>query len=214
LQDSGLLPSNELNTVITDTSKSEYLLSQLKWIISGYEIVNYQYTLQFFHDNAYPKYLKLIPKGFKVTLDLGQLGYSKHYALLINAGIKSDSYQLNDFFTKIHIPKPDIYLNQKLDVKPGFNSIMIPINSTDYFNLNVKVGIDEKDIPENIKVRFPQGNTFNIFDGIGRIPLEVIIDPKSNLTGILLPLRIIYNVIGNNDFITADHNNSITTEYN
>lgn len=77
LQDSGLLTSNELNTVITDTSKSEYLLSQLKWIISGYEIVNYQYILQFFHDNAYPKYLKLIPKGFKITLDLGQFRLSR-----------------------------------------------------------------------------------------------------------------------------------------
>ena len=215
LQDSGLLTSNELNLIINDTSKSEYILSQLEWIIRGYEIVHYHYTPEFLQDNAYPNYLTIIPNGFKVTLDLEQLDYPEYYSILINTGIKSHSYKSNDFFSKIHIPKPDIYIENKvIKVNPGFNSIVIPFNSTDYFDLSVNLDINEKDIPERIEIDFPEGKEFNIFDGNGEIPLEIMIDPKSNLTSILLPLNISYSVIGANDFIQVKHNNSLTSEQN
>jgi hypothetical protein len=214
-QDLGLLTNSELYTIITNTSKSKYILSKLPWVISGYELVDYQYNPQFFQDNAYPKYMTIVPKGFKVTLDLDQLDYPEYYALLINTGITTDSYQINDFLSKIHFPKPDLYLvDQTIEVNPGFNLLMIPFNSTDYFDLNVKVDIDKKDIPENIKINFPSRNTFTIFDGVGELPLEVTINSKSNISNILLPLNISYTVIGDNDFIDAEHNNSLTTEYN
>jgi len=129
--------------------------------------VDYQHTLIFFEDKATPKYLELIPKGFKVTLDLSQINFPQNYELLINVGIKSDNYKSNDFFSKIHIIKPNLYVNnQIINVNPGDTSLIIPFNSTKEYDLKVKVDIDKQSIPQDIKLELPQGNTFEILDGI------------------------------------------------
>jgi hypothetical protein len=215
LKDHGILTSNELNDIIIDSSKSGYLLSKLDWIISGFEIVDYQHTPIFFEDKANPKYLTFIPKGFKVTLDLSQINYPQNYALLINSGIKTELYKSNDFFNKIHIPKPDLYVNNQLiNVNSGDNSLIIPFNSTKEYDLKVKLDLDKKSIPQNIEFELPQGNTFDILDGIGNLPLNVRIDPKSNLSNLFVPMNITYSVIGENDFIDTKYNNSLTAENN
>lgn len=215
LKDLGILTSNELNNIIIDSSKSGYILSKLEWIITGFEVVDYQHTPLFFEDNASPKYLEFIPKGFKVTLDLSQINFPQNYALLINAGIKSNSFNANDFFSKIHIPKPDLYVNdQIINVKLGDNSLMIPFNSTKEYDLKVQLDIDEQSIPPNIKFELPQGNTFDILDGIGNLPLNVKIDSKSSLSNLLVPLNITYSIIRENDFVDAERNNSLTAENN
>ena len=41
LKDHGILTSHELNNIILDSSKSDYILSKVEWIISGFEIVDY-----------------------------------------------------------------------------------------------------------------------------------------------------------------------------
>jgi hypothetical protein len=215
LKDLGILTPNELNNLIIDSSKSGQILSKLEWVISGFEIVDYQHTPIFFEDKANPKYLELIPKGFKVTLDLSQINFPQNYALLINAGIKSDIYKSNDFFSKIHIPKPDLYVNnQIINVNPGDTSLIIPFNSTKEYDLKVKVDIDKQSIPQDIKLELPQENTFEILDGIGNLPLNVKIDSKSSISNLLVPFNITYSVIGENDFVDAEHNNSLTAENN
>jgi hypothetical protein len=215
LKDHGILTSNELNNIILDSSKPDHILSKLEWIISGFEIVDYQHTQIFLEDIASPKYLESIPKGFKVTLDLSQISFPQNYALLINAGIKSDSFNSNDFFSKIHIPKPDLYVNdQIINIKPGDNSLMIPFNSTKEYDLKAKLDIDEQSIPPNIKFELPQGNTFDILDGIGNLPLNVKLDSKSSLSNLLVPMNITYSVIGESEFVGSAHNNSLTAEHN
>jgi len=159
--------------------------------------------------------LELIPKGFKVTLDLSQINFPQNYELLINVGIKSDNYKSNDFFSKIHILKPNLYVNnQIINVNPGDTSLTIPFNSTEEYDLKVKVDIDKQSIPQDIKLELPQGNTFEILDGIGNLPLNVKIDSKSSISNLLVPFNITYSVIGENDFVDAEHNNSLTVETN
>lgn len=177
--------------------------------------MDYQHTLIFFEDKATPKYLELIPKGFKVTLDLSQINFPQNYELLINVGIKSDNYKSNDFFSKIHILKPNLYVNnQIINVNPGDTSLIIPFNSTKEYDLKVKVDIDKQSIPQDIKLELPQGNTFEILDGIGNLPLNVKIDSKSSISNLLVPFNITYSVIGENDFVDPEHNNSLTAETN
>jgi hypothetical protein len=60
----------------------------------------------------------------------------------------------------------------------------------------------------------PQENTFEILDGIGNLPLNVKIDSKSSISNLLVPFNITYSVIGENDFVDAEHNNSLTAENN
>jgi len=110
---------------------------------------------------------------------------------------------------------PNLYVNnQIINVNPGDTSLIIPFNSTKEYDLKVKVDIDKQSIPQDIKLELPQGNTFEILDGIGNLPLNVKIDSKSSISNLLVPFNITYSVIGENDFVDAEHNNSLTAETN
>lgn len=91
---------------------------------------------------------------------------------------------------------------------------MIPFNSTKEYDLKAKLDIDEQSVPPNIKFELPQGNTFDILDGIGNLPLNVKLDSKSNLSNLLVPMNITYSVIGENEIVGSAHNNSLTAENN
>ena len=53
--------------------------------------------------------------GFKVTLDLAQIGYPTNYAVLVEVGRKSEDYKFSHVFGKIHVPHPDLNLEDKIN---------------------------------------------------------------------------------------------------
>ena len=107
--------------------------------------LDYDFQPLFFSSKVNEKYLSVIPDGFKVTLDLGQIGYPSNYALLVEVGRKSEDYKLSNIFGKIHIPHPDLIVDDKtINIVNGKNSVVLEFNNTGLYNLNVKVRIAEQ----------------------------------------------------------------------
>ena len=94
----------------------------------------------FFSSKLNKQYLSVVPDGFKVTLDLGQIDYPSNYALLVEVGRKSADYKLTTVFGKIHVPHPDLNLEVKtINIANGKNSVVLEFNNTGLYRLNVKV---------------------------------------------------------------------------
>ena len=74
-----ILEGEELQEIITRTINSKDVIEKLDWSIRGYEVLDYDFQPLFFSSNLTKKYLSVIPDGFKVTLDLAQIGYPTNY---------------------------------------------------------------------------------------------------------------------------------------
>ena len=120
-----MLEGDELEEVITRTINSKDLIEKLDWSIRGYEVLDYDFQPEFFSSNLTKQYLSIIPDGFKVTLDLAQIGYPTNYAILVEVGRKSEDYKFSHVFGKIHVPRPDLILEDKsININNGKNSIV------------------------------------------------------------------------------------------
>src|SRR5215211_4993591 len=98
-----------------------------------------------FPPSSLKKYLSVIPSGFKVTLDLAQIGNPTNYAVLVEVGRKSEDYKFSHVFGKIHVPRPDLILEDKsIKINHGKNAIVLEFNNTGLYNLNVKAELLKK----------------------------------------------------------------------
>jgi hypothetical protein len=163
--------------------------------------------------------LSIIPDGFKVTLDLAQIGYPTNYGVLVEVGRKSDDYKFSHLFGKIHIPRPDLILEDKsLNINNGKNSVVLEFNNTGLYNLNVKAEPLKKDLSNNddnggdLSINFRQGNQFDLLNGKGVLPIDIIASSNYDQKNVVVPLNLSYSVIGENDFIESGFNNSLTQE--
>ena len=144
---SEILEGEELNEIITRTLNSKEIVEKLDWRILGYELLDYDFQPLFFSSNLTKQYLSIIPDGFKLTLDLAQIGYPTNYGILVEVGRKSDDYKFSHVFGKIHVPRPDLILEDKsININNGKNSIVLEFNNTGLYNLNVKAGPLKKDL--------------------------------------------------------------------
>jgi hypothetical protein len=210
-----ILDSEELQEVITRTINSKDLIDKLDWSIRGYELLDYDFQPLFFSSKLTKKYLSVIPSGFKVTLDLVQIGYPTNYAVLVEVGRKSEDYKFSHVFGKIHVPRPDLNLEVKsIDINNGKNSVVLEFNNTGLYKLNVKAELLKKDLSDNdnLSINFTQGNHFTLLGGKGVIPMDIIANSNYHQKNIVVPLNLSYSVIGENDFIESSFNNSLTNE--
>ena len=213
-----ILEGDELQEIITRTINSKELIEKLDWNIRGYEVLDYDFQPLFFSSNLTKKYLSVIPDGFKLTLDLAQIGYPTNYAMLVEIGRKSEDYKFSHVFGKIHVPRPDLILEDKsININNGKNSIVLEFNNTGLYNLNVKAKLLKKDLSnadDDLSINFSQGNQFNLLSGKGVLPMDIIPIPNSNYNqkSLVIPLNLSYSVIGENDFIESGFNNSLTNE--
>jgi hypothetical protein len=210
-----ILEGEELQEIITRTINSKDVIEKLDWNIKGYELLDYDFQPLFFSSKLIKKYLSIIPDGFKVTLDLAQIGYPANYGLLVEVGRKSEDYKFSHIFGKIHVPRPDLILEDKsININNGKSSIVLEFNNTGLYNLNVKAELLKKELSDddNLSINFSQGNQFDLLNGKGVLPLDVIAKSDSNQKNLVIPLNISYNVIGENDFIESSFNNSLTNE--
>ena len=144
-----ILEGEELQEIITRTINSKDLIEKLNWNIRGYELLDYDFQPLFFSSKVTKKYLSVIPSGFKVTLDLAQIGYPTNYAVLVEVGRKSEDYKFSHVFGKIHVPHPDLNLEVKsIDINNGKNSVVLEFNNTGLYKLNVKAELLKKDISD------------------------------------------------------------------
>ena len=175
-----ILEGKELQEIITRTINSKDLIEKLDWSIRGYELLDYDFQPEFFSSKLTKKYLSIIPDGFKVTLDFAQIGYPTNYAVLVEVGRKSEDYKFSHVFGKIHVPRPDLILEDKsININNGKNSFALEFNNTSLYNLNVKTELLKNDFSDNgISINFSQGNQFNLLNGKGVLPLDII--PNSN----------------------------------
>ena len=147
---SEILEGEELQEVITRTINSKDLIEKLDWSIRGYEVLDYDFQPLFFSSNLTKQYLSIIPDGFKLTLDLAQIGYPANYAILVEVGRKSEDYKYSHVFGKIHVPRPDLILEDKsININNGKNSIVLEFNNTGLYNLNVKAEPLKKDLSDD-----------------------------------------------------------------
>ena len=151
-------------------------------------------------------------------MDLAQIGYPSNYALLVEVGKKSEDYKLSEIFGKIHIPKPDLTVNDKtIDIEKGQNLEILEFNNTSLYDLNVKAELLNKsrsnDGDDGLVINFSQGNQFSILDGNGVLPMEITADSNYKQKSLVIPLNLSYTVIGENDFTETDFNNSLTHEH-
>ncbi|MGB9168382.1 MAG: hypothetical protein WCB31_05585 [Nitrososphaeraceae archaeon] len=148
-------------------------------------------------------------------MNLGKINYPLNYALLIEVGRKSKYYKLSNLYGKIHIPRPDLTVDDKtIDIAKGQNSIVLEFNNTNLYNLNVKAELLNKSLSDDdLLINFSQGNKFNMLDGKGTLPVDVIVNTNDIKENIVIPLNLSYSVIGENDFTNLDFNNSLTYEY-
>ncbi len=170
----------------------------------------------FFSSKLNKQYLSVIPDGFKVTLDLGQIGYPSNYALLVEVGRKSADYKLTTVFGKIHIPRPDLNLEVKtINIANGKNSVVLEFNNTGLYNLNVKVDklLNKKPFYDDLSINFSQGNQFNLLSQKGVLPVDIVADSNYKQKNLVVPLNLSYSVIGENDFTDPGFNNSLTREH-
>jgi hypothetical protein len=216
-----ILEGKELQEIITRTINSKDLIEKLDWSIRGYELLDYDFQPEFFFSNLTKKYLSIIPDGFKLTLDLAQIGYPTNYAVLVEVGMKSEDYKFSHVFGKIHVPRPDLILEDKsININNGKNSIILEFNNTGLYNLNVKTELLKKDLFNNddnndnsdLSINFSQGNQFNLLNGKGVLPMDIIANSKNNQQNLVIPLNLSYSVIGENDFLESGFNNSLTNE--
>jgi hypothetical protein len=161
--------------------------------------------------------LSIIPDGFKVTLDLAQIGYPTNYGILVEVGRKSEDYKFSHVFGKIHVPRPDLILEDKsININNGKNSIVLEFNNTGLYNLNVKAEPLKKDLSNDdngdLSINFSQGNQFDLLNGKGVLPLDIIASSNYDQKNLVVPLNLSYSVIGENDFIESGFNNSLTHE--
>ena len=215
---SEILEGEELQEVITRTINSKDLIEKLDWSIRGYEVLDYDFQPLFFSSNLTKQYLSIIPDGFKLTLDLAQIGYPTNYGILVEVGRKSEDYKYSHVFGKIHVPRPDLILEEKsININNGRNSIVLEFNNTGLYNLNVKAEPLKKDLSNDdsdLSINFSQGNQFNLLNGKGVLPMDIIANSnfKFNQKNLVVPLNLSYSVIGENDFIESGFNNSLTNE--
>ena len=126
-----ILEGEELREIITRTINSKDLIEKLNWNIRGYELLDYDFQPLIFSSHFTKKYLSVIPSGFKVTLDLAQIGYPTNYAILVEVGRISEDYKFSHVFGKIHVPRPDLILEDKsVDINNGKNSVVLEFNNT------------------------------------------------------------------------------------
>jgi hypothetical protein len=211
-----ILENEELAEIIARTLNSKDILEKLNWVVKGYEILDHDFQPLFFSSKVNEKYLSAIPDGFKVTLDLAQIGYPSNYALLVEVGRKSEDYKLSNIFGKIHIPHPDLTINDKtIDIEKGHNSEILEFNNTGLYDLNVKAELLNKNRSndDGLVINFSQGNQFGILDGNGVLPMEITANSNYKQKNLVIPLNLSYNVIGENDFTESDFNNSLTHEH-
>jgi hypothetical protein len=209
-----ILEGTVLQEIITRTINSKDLIEKLDWNIRGYELLDYDFQPLFFSSKLTKKYLSIIPDGFKVTLDLAQIGYPTNYAILVEVGRKSEDYKYSHIFGKIHVPRPDLILEDKsININNGKNSIVLEFNNTGLYNLNVKTELLKKDLSDDdLSINFSQGNQFNLLSGKGVFPMDIIANSNDNQKNLVVPLNLSYSVIGENDFIESSFNNSLTNE--
>ncbi|HEU5462095.1 MAG TPA: hypothetical protein VFU79_07475 [Nitrososphaeraceae archaeon] len=211
-----ILEGEELQEIITRTINSKDLIEKLDWNIRGYELLDYDFQPLFFSSELTKKYLSIIPDGFKVTLDLAQIGYPTNSGILIEVGRKSEDYKFSHVFGKIHVPRPDLILEDKsININNGKNSIVLEFNNTGLYNLNVKAELLKKDLSDDdddISINFSQGNQFDLLSGKGVLPMDIIANSNDNQKNLVIPLNLSYSVIGENDFIESSFNNSLTNE--
>ena len=212
---SDILEGDELQEIITRTINSKELIEKVDWSIRGYEVLDYDFQPLLFSSNLTKKYLSVIPDGFKLTLDLAQIGYPTNYAMLVEIGRKSEDYKFSHVFGKIHVPRPDLILEDKsININNGKNSIVLEFNNTGLYNLNVKTELLKKDLSnadDDLSINFSQGNQFKLLSGKG-IPMDIIANSNYNQKSLIIPLNLSYSVIGENDFIESGFNNSLTNE--
>ncbi len=210
-----ILEGDELQEIITRTINSKELIEKLDWSIRGYEVLDYDFQPLFFSSKLTKKYLSVIPDGFKVTLDLAQIGYPTNYAILVEVGRKSEDYKFSHVFGKIHVPRPDLILEDKsININNGKNSIVLEFNNTGLYNLNVKTELLKKDLSnyDDLSMNFSQGNQFKLLSGKGVLSMDIIANSNYNQKSLIIPLNLSYSVIGENDFIESSFNNSLTNE--
>ena len=212
---SEILEGEELEEIITRTINSKDLIQKLDWNIRGYELLDYDFQPLFFSSKLTKKYLSVIPDGFQVTLDLAQIGYPTNYAVLVEVGRKSEDYKFSHVFGKIHVSRPDLILEERsININNGKNSIVLEFNNTGLYNLNVKAKLLKKALSDNddLSINFSQGNQFNLLNGKGVLPIDIIANSNYDQKNIVIPLNLSYSVIGENDFIESSFNNSLTNE--
>ncbi|HEY9485876.1 MAG TPA: hypothetical protein VIQ04_04470, partial [Nitrososphaeraceae archaeon] len=187
---SEILEGEELEEIIARTINSKDLIEKLHWNVRGYELLDYDFQPLFFSSKLTKKYLSIIPDGFKVTLDLAQVGYPTKYAVLVEVGRKSEDYKFSHVFGKIHVPRPDLNLEVKsININNGKNSIVLEFNNTGLYNLNVKTELLKNDLSDNgISINFSQGNQFNLLNGKGVLPLDIIANSNYDQKNIVIPI--------------------------
>lgn len=210
-----ILESEELAEVIARTLNSKDMVEKLDWVIKGYELLDHDFQPLFFSSKVNEKYLSAIPDGFKITLDLAQIDYPSNYALLVEVGRKSEDYKLSNIFGKIHIPHPDLTINDKtIDIEKGQNSEILEFNNTGLYDLNVKAEfLNKSHSDDGLVINFSQGNQFSILNEKGVLPIEITANSNYKQKNLVIPLNLTYNVIGENDFTESDFNNSLTHEH-
>ncbi len=211
---SEILEGEELQEVITRTINSKEIVEKLDWIIRGYELLDYDFQPLFFSSNLTKQYLSIIPDGIKLTLDLVQIGYPANYAILVEVGRKSEDYKYSHVFGKIHVPRPDLILEDKsININNGKNSIVLEFNNTGLYNLNVKAEPLKKDLSnDDLSINFSQGNQFDLLNGKGVLPMDIIANSNNDQKNLIVPLNLSYSVRGENDFIESGFNNTLTNE--
>jgi len=209
-----ILEGEELEEIITRTINSKDLIEKLDWNIRGYELLDYDFQPLFFSSNLTKKYLSIIPDGFKLTLDLAQIGYPTNYAVLVEVGRKSADYKFSHVFGKIHVPHPDLNLEVKsININNGKNSLALEFNNTGLYKLNVKAELLKKDLSDDgLSINFSQGNQFTLLGGQGVLPMDINARSNQDQKNLVVPLNLSYTVIGENDFIESGFNNSLTNE--
>lgn len=215
LNNNNILEGKELEEIITRTLNSKDIVEKLDWIIRGYELLDYDFQPLFFSSELNKQYLSVVPDGFKVTLDLGQIGYPSNYALLVEVGRQSADYKFTTVFGKIHVPRPDLNLEDKtINIANGKNSFVLEFNNTGLYNLNVKVDkLLNKKPSDDLSINFSQGNQFQLLSQKGVLPVDIVADSNYKQKNLVVPLNLSYSVIGENDFTDQGFNNSLTREH-
>jgi hypothetical protein len=195
---------------------SNNIVEKLDWNIMGYELLDYDFQPLFFSSKVTKKYLTVIPDGFTVNLDLAQIRYPTNYGILVEVGRKSEDYTFSKIFGKVHVPRPDLNLEDKsININNGKNSVALEFNNTGLYNLNVKAELLEKDISNSdsdLSINFSQGNQFNLLNGKGVLPIDLIANSDYSQKNLVVPLNLSYSVIGENLFREVGFNKSLTQE--
>ena len=149
-------------------------------------------------------------------MDLAQIRYPTNYGILVEVGRKSEDYSFSKTFGKVHVPRPDLNLEDKsININNGKNSVALEFNNTGLYNLNVKAELLEKDISNNnsdLSINFSQGNQFNLLNGKGVLPIDLIASSDYSQKNLVVPLNLSYSVIGENLFREVGFNKSLTQE--